>query len=179
MKTFPDMSASRRAGDSRLLGLLRFLPPFPVFIIQPLLNHVVSSVAHRRPELFDRLGDNCQKRYLIDPTNLPFFLLLQPNPQRPKLTAFRRDRKIDHDVIISATFRTLLMMIDSQVDSDALFFTRDLKITGDTEAIVALRNALDDMDGTLAGDVIASFGPLSGPIRAAFKLTESPKGLNS
>jgi predicted lipid carrier protein YhbT len=62
-------------------------------------------------------------------------------------------------------------MIDGQSDSDALFFNRDLSVTGDTEAVVALRNALDNMDATLADDVAACFGPLSRPVRAVIDLT--------
>jgi len=166
-----DQSKSRLFGGVRLSGVARVLPPLPLFLLQPVLEHIVSTVARRRPELFARLGDSCKKKFLINPKNLPFFLLLQPDPKRPKLEALNRGREIEHDVCISASFHTLLKMIDSQSDSDALFFNRDLSVTGDTEAIVALRNALDDMDGTLARDVAASFGPLSRPVSAIFDLT--------
>lgn len=149
-------------------GAPRLLPPLPLFVLQPLLARIVGTVARRHPELFARLGDNCQKRFLIDPSNLPFFLLLRPDADRPQLKACNRGQDIEHDVYISGTFLTLLGMIDSQTDSDALFFSRDLTVTGDSEAVVALRNALDDMDGTLADDIAASFGPLSRPVRAFF-----------
>ena len=36
-------------------------------------------------------------------------------------------------------------------------------MTGDTEAVVALRNALDDVEGGALDSVIAAFGPLSKP----------------
>ena len=49
-------------------------------------------------------------------------------------------------------------MVDGRYDGDALFFTRDLKIEGDTEAIVCLRNALDDVDGSIAENIAAYFG---------------------
>ena len=170
------MSASRRSGDAGSSGFFRLLPPFPVFVLQPLLQRIAGRVATQHPELFARLGDNCKKRFLIDPINLPVFLLLEPLPQRPRLTAYNRGTEIVHDVVISATFSTFLQMIDSQTDSDALFFSRDLKVSGDTEAIVALRNALDNMDETLADDVLASFGPLSGPARAIFDFAGTRKG---
>ncbi len=149
----------------RAQGFARLLPPLPLFVIQPLLTRIVTNVAGRHPELFARLGDSCKKRFLIDPSNMPFFLMLQPDPDIPRLKAYNRGSSIEHDVFISGTFGTLLQMIDSQIDSDALFFNRDLTITGDAEAVVALRNALDDMDTTLADDVAASFGPLRGPVR--------------
>jgi len=50
-------------------------------------------------------------------------------------------------------------MLDTQLDGDALFFSRTLKVTGDLEVVVALRNALDDIDGSIASDVAALFGP--------------------
>ncbi len=160
-------------GGIEARGFARLLPPLPLFPVQPLLSHVVRSVAGRHPELFARMGDACKKRFLIDPYNLPFFLVLKPDPDRPQLTAYNRGRTAAHDVRITGSFATLLRMIDGQTDSDALFFNRELSITGDTEAIVALRNALDDMDTTLADDVAAACGPLAKPVRALFNLARS------
>lgn len=161
---------AKRFNNVGAQGLSRLLPPLPLFALQPLLGRIVTTVAQRHPGLFARLGDSCKKRFLIDPSNLSFFLLLQPDADKPQLTAYKRGENIEHDVYISGTFLTLLRMIDSQTDSDALFFNRDLTITGPTEAVVALRNALDDMDTTLADDVAASFGPLSRPVRIIIDL---------
>jgi O2-independent ubiquinone biosynthesis accessory factor UbiT len=174
----PDRSISHtqpfNSGGRRRIPRPR--PPLPLFALQPLLRRIVRAVARRHPELFVRLGDSCNKRFLIDPSNLPFYLLLCPDAERPRLTAHSRRREIAHDVYISGTFLTLLRMIDSQIDSDALFFNRDLIVTGDSEAVVALRNALDDMDGTLADDVAASFGPFSRPVRSMFDLANKIVG---
>jgi predicted lipid carrier protein YhbT len=49
-------------------------------------------------------------------------------------------------------------MLDGQSDGDSLFFRRDLHVEGDTEAIVCLRNALDDLEGSLVDDVASFFG---------------------
>ena len=59
----------------------------------------------------------------------------------------------------------LLDLIDGSLDGDALFFSRKLRVTGDTEAIVALRNALDDVDGGVVESITKAFGPLA-PIAA-------------
>jgi predicted lipid carrier protein YhbT len=74
------------------------------------------------------------------------------------LKACRRSRKTAHDARIAGTFLTLLDMVDGRLDGDALFFTRDLIIEGDTEAVVVLRNALDDLEGSVADDIAAAFG---------------------
>ena len=36
-----------------------------------------------------------------------------------------------------------------------------LRVTGDTEAVVALRNALDDVDGGVVESITRAFGPLA------------------
>lgn len=145
----------------------RALEPVPLFLLRPLFAAIVAGVAGRHPELFGRLGPEGGKRILIDPVNLPFVLLLRPYRYRPSLTPHRRSEAVPHDARISGTFLTLLELIDGQADSDALFFSRDLRVDGDTAAIVALRNALDDMEVPLADDIAGHAGPLSRPMRAA------------
>ncbi len=175
--TTPDpASLSHRLNANPPSGFARFLPPLPLFILQPLLSRIVKNVTRKHPELFARLGDSCKKSFLIDPHNVPFFLLLQPDPDNPQLRVYNRGQDIHHDVYISGTFVTLLRMIDAKVDSDALFFSRELIITGNSEAVVALRNALDDMDTTLADDVAASFGPLERPVRAIIDMANKYAG---
>lgn len=135
----------------------------PLPLIQPILGRIATSVARARPELFARLGSQAGKRFLIDPTDLPFVLVLVPDPDRPTLKAYRRSQKPAHDAIIAGTFFRLLDLIDGELDGDALFFTRDLRVQGDTEAVVTLRNALDDMEGSAMDSVLGSFGPLAAP----------------
>lgn len=90
-------------------------------------------------------------------------LVLRPDAARPHLKAYRRSERPRRDAAIAGTFFNLMDLIDGTVDGDALFFSRDLRVTGDTEAVVALRNALDDFEGSALDSVIASFGPLSKP----------------
>jgi len=135
------------------------LGPLPLFTIQPLLHRIVKNVIRRRPEMFRRLDRHKHKLYLIDPLNLPFALLLRPDPGSPDLKAVRRDKLPYHDARIAGTFLTLLDMVDGRLDGDALFFSRELIVEGDTEAVVVLRNALDDLEGSIADDVAGFFGP--------------------
>lgn len=139
------------------------LSPIPLFAIQPILNTIASHVARSRPDLFARLGPHLNKRFLIDPVELPFVLVLIPNPAAPHLQAFRRHQRPQHDASITGTFFKLFEMMEGTSDGDALFFNRDLIITGDIEAIVSLRNALDDFDGNVADSALEVLGPLSRP----------------
>jgi len=139
------------------------LAPVPLALLQPIFNRIAIHVAQSRPELFKRLGPHAGKRFLIDPTDLPFVLVLTPLPDRPLLTAHRREERPAHVAAIAGKFFDLLDMIDGSLDGDALFFSRALQVSGDTEAVVALRNALDDFEGSALDSVVASFGLLSTP----------------
>jgi predicted lipid carrier protein YhbT len=142
-----------------LMNAPRFLlAPLPTVVLQPALRRVASRVFGCRPELAERLGPHKTKRFLIDPINLPFTFLLRPNPENAQLKAVRRGPEPAHDARIAGTFLTLLDMVDGRLDGDALFFSRALRVTGDTEAVVSLRNALDDVEGSLAEDVAALYG---------------------
>ena len=144
--------------------LLAFVP-LPV--VQLVLDRIARSVSASRPDLFARLGPNLNKRFMIDPQELPFVLVLVPNPERPHLKAFRRHERPQVDATIAGTFFNLLAMIEGASDGDALFFTRDLRIGGDIEAVVALRNALDDFDGNLFETILAALGPFARPAELA------------
>lgn len=161
------------AAASSLRALLQNIPGFllgfaPLAAIQPILGHIASHVATDRPELYARLGVHARKRFLIDPIDLPFVLILAPEVNRPNLRAYRRHENPAHDARIAGTFFNLLDMIDGSLDGDALFFSRDLRVSGDTEAVVALRNALDDFEGSALDSVVGAFGPLAKP--AAFAI---------
>lgn len=145
------------------------LAAVPLPVLQPVLGHIATHVARSRPELFARLGPHTAKRFLIDPTDLPFALVLVPDARRPHLRACRRAEQPGHDAAIAGTFFNLLRMIDGSLDGDAMFFDRTLHVSGDIEAVVALRNALDDFDGNVLDNILAAFGPLSKP--AAFALS--------
>ncbi len=137
------------------------LRPVPLFILQPILKRIVTGVTDMNPGLFNRLGPHKDKRFLIDPVNMPFVMLLRPDPKAPSLRAHRRHENVKWDARISGTFLKMLDMVDGHLDGDALFFTRDLMVEGDTEAIVTLRNAMDDVEGSITDDVAKACGPLS------------------
>lgn len=134
------------------------LAPLPLPLLAPYLQKLAKRLARQRPEFFERLGSCRMTKYLIDPVNLPFVFILCPNPEKISLKACRRSKIPPHDASISGTFLVLLDMLDGRQDGDALFFSRDIVINGDIEAVTVLRNALDDLDGSIVDDVIAPFG---------------------
>lgn len=134
------------------------LKPVPIFVYQPFLQKILQLIIKHHPHVFDRIGSGGRKIIAIQPTNLPFALLLRPDPANPSLRAVRNLSNATYDASISGSLLNLIKMVDGQLDGDALFFSRDLEIRGDTEAIVCLRNALDNMDHSLAEELARMFG---------------------
>lgn len=154
--------------ENRLIATIgNLMRPLPLFPLQAMLDRIVTGVASKRPELFPRLGQHTQTRYLIDVSELPFLLLLTPDPAAPRLGAFRRNDEPTARVRIRGAFLDLFKVLDGRGDSDALFFNREIEVTGDTEAAVCLRNALDDLEGSAAEDVAETVGPFAPVLRAA------------
>ena len=127
-------------------------------VVQPILSRVVRRIAQHHPSLFARLGAHQTTDFLIDPVELPFALHLRPDPQALVFRAVPRDAAPKAGATIRGRFMLLLELVDSEEDGDAAFFSRDLEVTGDTEAVVRLRNALDDVDGSIAEETAAMFG---------------------
>ncbi len=152
------------------------MPPPPLFAIQPVLRRIVNRIAKDNPDMFGRLGPHYNALFVIDPVNLPFVLLLRPDPDDLLLVACQRSNTPPHDAKISGNFLDLLMLVDGDLDGDALFFARDLTIIGNTEAVVCLRNALDDIDDSIAENVADMFGPLG---RAALGTLRRTKHSNN
>ena len=134
------------------------LRPVPVPLYRPFLRRIVRRVMRRHPNLFNRLGGSAGKMILVNPVNMPVVFLLEPCRENPRVTAFRHADDLQYDASVTGSLLTLLRMVDGRIDGDAVFFTRDLVIDGDTEAVVALRNALDDVEGSVADDIAACFG---------------------
>lgn len=126
--------------------------------VQPILSRVVRRIAARHPSLFARLGPHQGTDFVIDPVDLPFALHLRPDPQALVFRAVPRAAAPPAGAVIRGRFMLLLELVDSEEDGDAAFFSRDLEVSGDTEAVVRLRNALDDVDGSIAEETAGMFG---------------------
>lgn len=145
----------------RLAALI--LAVTPLQPIEVMLKRMAERVARMQPQVLARLGDHTARRFLIDASDLPLALLLAPDPRHLRFSAHRRNALPIYDVRITATFSTLLELLDGTLDADAVFFNRKLLVTGDLEAAVSLRNALDDYRGNLVDDALGALGVLSRP----------------
>lgn len=143
--------------------LLRAIPPE---IVQPIADRLARRVQVRHPGLFERLNPLGPKRFLVDVVDLPWQFLLMIADGEGAVSVLRKGDTAEVDATIRAPLKVLFGLLDGSIDGDAMFFTRDLVYEGDTEAVVALRNALDGADIDFLDDVAAGFGPLADPAKA-------------
>ncbi len=144
-----------------LLGLA--VRPLPLAPLQPVLGAAMTAVTRRYPNIFERLSSLENTRFLIDPVDLPFGFLLVADDQAPQLRAVRAGQAGDVAATIRGPLMTLIDMLEGKIDGDAQFFSRALVVEGDTEAVVALRNAVDGSEIDLFRDFLDKLGVLAGP----------------
>ncbi|WP_173984438.1 SCP2 domain-containing protein [Magnetospirillum sp. SS-4] len=141
-----------------LLGLA--LKPVRPQVLQPVFDAMLGVIRRRHPDILDRMADYADKPVCIDPTDLPFVILLDPNPEAPALTVRREIDPAEVAATIHGPLDMLVSLAEGKVDGDALFFSRRLVIEGDTEVVVALRNAIDGAGIDLVEDISLQLGPL-------------------
>jgi predicted lipid carrier protein YhbT len=71
---------------------------------------------------------------------------------------------------VGGDLSALLDLAEGRADGDALFFQRRIRIDGETEAVLLLRNALDGAEIDLVGDVFPPLRPLASPLRALVEI---------
>ena len=135
----------------------------PLPLVRSVTRFVFAKVLDRHPGLFDRLGDEARKRFAFVPSDLSFAFMVEPD--RRAITVHRKRARLRADATVTGPILVLLALLEGRIDGDAVFFSRDLSVSGDMEAILALRNALDDCSFDLPRDLGASAGPL-GPLVA-------------
>lgn len=159
-----------------LLGMA--LKPLRPALLQPLFDAMLKLVRNRHPDILERMEAYGDRMVCIDPIDLPFVLLLEPNPAEPRLTVRRFVDADEVHATIRGPLETLIALAEGKVDGDALFFSRQLQVEGDTEVVVALRNAIDGAGIDLVADLASALGPLANPAqRAASSVLETLSAL--
>jgi O2-independent ubiquinone biosynthesis accessory factor UbiT len=125
---------------SKFAGLLPMAPM--EFAARTLIGNALAA----HPGLTRRLADYAGRTFAIDPIDCPFVFLVKAAGESAEVRMVRDAEPASYDARIKAPLIVLLGMIDGTYDGDALFFSRDLMIEGDTEAVLALRNALEDAE---------------------------------
>lgn len=146
--------------------LLRRLP---LPLLDRVIGRLVEGAADRHPSLFARLGEHASTNFLIDPVDLPFVIRLHPARSGRRVALARRDKTGVCDARIAGPLAALIGLVHGAYDGDALFFSRDLTIEGNTEAVLALRNAIDDAEIDLSEELLAMLGILRSVAEKPFR----------
>lgn len=135
------------------------LRPLPLKPLQLFLSAVLRRIVRNHPRLFERLGSYAGKRYGLTPSDLPFAFVLDTSQHAPRITVVRSlpDRL---DARISGPLFALVGMASGAYDGDALFFSRTIVVEGDIEAVLALRNTIDDAGVDVLREGASLLGPL-------------------
>lgn len=148
---------------SNATGVLPLLP------LEIIVRRLLANAMKARPSFAERLGEHAGRTFVIDPVDCPFVFLISPAKGHSQLRVMRRAAARHHDARIAAPLVVLLGMIDGTYDGDALFFSRDLVIEGDTEAVLALRNAIENADLD-PSTVLGLPKSLQGPVNRASRM---------
>ena len=166
------------------IGML--LRPLPKGPLQAALQRLADRLSARYPDVLERIGDVGRARLLLVASDLPWRALVTLDGQGAEITL---DRQGDGpapaaEAVVTGAFERLLACAQGGGDGDAMFVAREIEVTGNTDVLVALRNALDGAEIDLAGELAALAGPLHRPVaggmaRASALYTHASAGLDA
>ncbi len=137
------------------------LQPLPVKLFSPIVSHILNRIEILYPEIFDRLKPLGLCTFCIIPTDFHCRFLATLDDGKPSMEILENTQPApETDATISGPMMSLIKLLEGRVDGDALFFSRELTVEGDTEAVLTLRNAVDSVDISLDQVFLGNAGPL-------------------
>jgi len=146
----------------------------PVFILsnairlapRAALEHFLDLFTLRmeklHPRLFRDLARMNKALIYFEPLDSPRRFSLTTGVPYPEFRVVEGESEGVPDAVISAPLADLLDMLEGRSDGDTLFFSRGMTVTGDTSAVVELRNILDRAEIDLLDDMASFLGPFAG-----------------
>ncbi len=140
----------------------------PPFVLARAVDALMRRMERAHPKLFQNLARLKPSIVHVEPSDIPHrFELKYGGDEKAKVRILQKWDQGTADAHVKGNLDILLNLLEGRIDGDALFFTRGLVITGDTAAIVALRNTLDREEIDLFADITGMFGPLAEPVGRA------------
>jgi predicted lipid carrier protein YhbT len=130
-------------------------------VLRPGLRLVMRAMRRRHAPLIKRLTRLAPATILFDPDDTPHCFLLTIASDGLQLSLTTPGQAAS--VRIKGSLATLLYLLEGKIDSDTLFFSRDVAVSGDTAVAVGFRNTLDGEQIGLLDDALAGIGPLAAP----------------
>ncbi len=114
-------------------------------IVSILLQKLVNRIYHNHSSTVECIEPIIGTSFFIRITNLPFNVFFTIEDNCISIEAAKLE-EMTADVCISSDLKSLIDIFEGDNDGDALFFTRKLRVTGNSDALVRLRNACDRED---------------------------------
>lgn len=147
----------------------------PSAALEQATSLVLKRMKGRFPKLFRNLEALPPARVLLVPTDTPHQFLLEIG-QAPVAFSVVQGEDFPSDARVAGRLEVMVDMLEGRADGDMLFFSRDIKVTGDTEVIVALRNTLDREEINIFEEITGLCGPFAQPVRTALTLADRVLG---
>lgn len=153
------------------------LATLPRPVIAALVRRLTALLPRRHPALAKRLAELEGKSLLIVPDELSYGFHMSFPRGEPRLELIDPDEAPETDAQMRGPLRVFYDLARGGRDGDALFFSRELNVTGDMTATVTLRNAMDGAGVDLFSDFIDMPGPLGVVARGAGLLVDRTAGI--
>jgi predicted lipid carrier protein YhbT len=141
-------------------------------VLARLADAVVRGLGRSHPKLVANLARLERSVIHIVPSDLPYGFALGVGGDGVTLHIVDASPQAA-SAVVSGSVAVLLDLLEGRIDSDTLFFRRDLRISGNTEVIVGLRNVLDREELQLTDELGALCGPLRPVARRVARAAES------
>lgn len=123
------------------LGLI--LKPLPLHgFFKAVISHGLNNIQKKHPEISGRLTEFYGQSVLIEVRDLFLYVVLKID-KKLSVDVVKHSFSTTTKAVIHGDLHSLLKLIQGQSDGDALFFSRELSFEGDTEIVIAIRNAFD------------------------------------
>jgi predicted lipid carrier protein YhbT len=153
------------------------LATLPQPLIAGLLRRMTRGLPQRYPKLATRLAELKGKRLLIVPEELPYAFLLEFPDGQFAIELLDPEQAPPTDAQMRGPLRLFYDLVRGGRDGDALFFSRELAVTGDMAAAVTLRNAMDGSGVDLFAEFLDLPGLLGPVVRGAGAVVDRWAGI--
>ena len=141
---------------------MRFMPPR---LLERTARLLLRRMERHHPELFAGVQALPPTTLVIETTDLPHRFVLRFGEKPLSISLLHGT--LEADAELKGSLAAMIALLEGRVDSDVLFFTRELAVTGNSAAVVALRNTLERDDIDLLEEAASVAGPLHRPARKA------------
>nr|WP_242468656.1 SCP2 sterol-binding domain-containing protein [Rhodovibrio salinarum] len=130
-----------------------------------MLQRLADRLSRSHPDVLDRLSDVGTARLLLVATDLPWSALITFTADGAEVTLSRTDAESapEAEATVTGPVERLVACAQGGGDGDAMFFAREIQVTGNSDVLVALRNALDGAELDVGQEFAALAGPLQRP----------------